>query len=120
MHDLVIPALLNPLLVADFLMHCLDQGAGCAARGRAKLPIVPLPPPPPAPTPRPPQGGLIGILALNGVFLLVTQHGLEYPNFYRRLYGLLTPDVFMVRRGGGGGAGRVRSCLRASLVQRAG
>lgn len=26
----------------------------------------------------------------------VTKHGLEYPHFYRRLYGLLTPEAFHV------------------------
>jgi hypothetical protein len=36
------------------------------------------------------------MLALNSIFLLVTQHGLEYPRFYERLYGLLTPEVFLV------------------------
>ena len=45
-----------------------------------------------------PIGGLIGMLALNGIFVLVTQHGLEYPNFYTRLYALLEPDAFQVCR----------------------
>eukprot|EP00892_Ulva_mutabilis_P007570 jgi/Ulvmu1/5185/UM021_0202.1 len=43
------------------------------------------------------QGGLVGILALQGLFLLVTQHGLEHPDFYKRLYALLTPQVFTAR-----------------------
>eukprot|EP00191_Tetraselmis_sp_GSL018_P021538 CAMPEP_0177578348 /NCGR_PEP_ID=MMETSP0419_2-20121207/296_1 /TAXON_ID=582737 /ORGANISM="Tetraselmis sp., Strain GSL018" /LENGTH=576 /DNA_ID=CAMNT_0019066777 /DNA_START=92 /DNA_END=1823 /DNA_ORIENTATION=- len=63
----VIPNLTNPLLLSDFLTRMLDQS------------------------------GLIAVLALNGLFLLVTQHGLEYPNFYKRLYGLLTADVFKVK-----------------------
>ena len=29
------------------------------------------------------------MLALNGLFVLVTRHGLEYPEFYKALYGLL-------------------------------
>ncbi len=41
-------------------------------------------------------GGLIGMLALNGIFVLVTQHGLEYPNFYARLYALVDRDAFQV------------------------
>ena len=53
------PSLPNPLLLSDFLSSCLDQG------------------------------GLIGMLALNGIFILVTRHGLEYPHFYARLYALL-------------------------------
>ena len=43
-------------------------------------------------------GGMVGMLALNGIFILVTRHGLEYPAFYERLYGLLTADAFQVRR----------------------
>jgi hypothetical protein len=38
------------------------------------------------------------MLALHGIFLLVTRHGLEYPRFYARLYQLLTPEAFHVRR----------------------
>lgn len=67
LHDLVIPNLVDPLLLSDFLTHSLDKG------------------------------GLVGMLALNGIFLLVTGHGLEYPRFYERLYGLLTPDAFLSR-----------------------
>jgi hypothetical protein len=70
--------------------------------------------PPPETPPRPPptpsahkradyltetldRGGLPGMLALHGIFLLVTRHGLEYPRFYARLYQLITPDAFHVR-----------------------
>ena len=42
---------------------------------------------------------MTGMLALNGLFILVTRHGLEYPAFYRRLYGLLSPDAFQVGMG---------------------
>jgi hypothetical protein len=30
------------------------------------------------------RGGLDGMLALNGIFILMTQHSLEYPQFYNR------------------------------------
>ena len=40
---------------------------------------------------------LAGMLALHGIFTLVTRHGLEYPRFYERLYQLLTPAAFQVR-----------------------
>ena len=59
LHTSVMACLPNPLLLADFLTSCLDQG------------------------------GMLGILALNGIFTLVTKHGLEYPAFYARLYALL-------------------------------
>ena len=42
-------------------------------------------------------GGLTGMFALHGIFILVTQHGLEYPHFFERLYALLTPDIFIAR-----------------------
>ena len=53
-------------------------------------------------------GGMTGMLALNGLFILVTRHGLDYPAFYRRLYGLLSLDAFQVPR--------LKDCLPASLA----
>lgn len=43
-------------------------------------------------------GGILGILALNGIFLLVTKYGIEYPSFYKKLYGLLHTDVFYMKQ----------------------
>ncbi|GIL60600.1 hypothetical protein Vafri_15126 [Volvox africanus] len=63
----VIPYIMSPQLLADFLTHCLNRG------------------------------GLTGMLALNGLFLLVTRHGLEYPEFFARLYQLLVPEAFVAR-----------------------
>jgi len=40
------------------------------------------------------RGGLDGMLALNGIFHLMTKHQLEYPKFYDRLYGLLDSSCF--------------------------
>jgi len=42
-------------------------------------------------------GGAISLLALNGLFVLIHQHNLEYPDFYRKLYGLLDPSVFHIK-----------------------
>ena len=67
MHEEVLPHVTNPLLLAEFLTGALDAG------------------------------GLTGMLALHGIFILVTRHGLEYPAFYARLYSLLRPDIFLVR-----------------------
>ncbi|GAX81728.1 hypothetical protein CEUSTIGMA_g9156.t1 [Chlamydomonas eustigma] len=64
LHSSVIPKMNNPLLLADFLTYALNQG------------------------------GMVGMLALNGIFVLVTQHGLEYPAFYTKLYNLITADAF--------------------------
>ena len=66
MHTSIIPHMANPLLLTDFLFKALDLG------------------------------GLLGMLALHGIFMLVTKHGLEYPHFYQRLYRLLTPASLMV------------------------
>eukprot|EP00775_Hariotina_reticulata_P011229 gene11229-11378_t len=65
LHAEVLPSLFNPLLLSDFLTHSLNRG------------------------------GLDGMLALNGIFTLVTGHGLEYPAFYARLYGLISPAAFL-------------------------
>ena len=66
MHEDIIPHLANPLMLADLLTGALDSG------------------------------GLVGMLALHAIFVLVTQHGLEYPEFYARLYQLLQPSAFFV------------------------
>ena len=65
MHTSIIPHMASPLLLTDFLFKALDLG------------------------------GLLGMLALHGIFTLVTKHGLEYPHFYQRLYRLLTPASLM-------------------------
>lgn len=66
MHTSIIPHMASPLLLTDFLFRALGAG------------------------------GLMGMLALHGIFTLVTKHGLEYPHFYGRLYQLLTPASLMV------------------------
>lgn len=140
LHDLVIPACFNPLLLSDFLTHSLDKGDLDLSRmSRSvqllnhwlvknlrnivlhlamslqhdyfrvyllflyvhrmgilnryiwymKIYIV-------SSLPFSPAGGLIGMLALNGIFLLVTEFGLEYPKFYQKLYGLVCIEAFQV------------------------
>ena len=66
LHKDVIPHLTNPHLLADMLSGALESG------------------------------GLVGMLALHAIFVLVTKHGLEYPDFYARLYQLLQPTAFYV------------------------
>ena len=85
MHTKIIPHMANPLLLTDFLYKALEVG------------------------------GLMGMLALHGIFTLVTKHGLEYPHFYQRLYSLLVPASLMVRpcspqhAARAGASGRVRA-----------
>ncbi|KPA82095.1 hypothetical protein ABB37_03245 [Leptomonas pyrrhocoris] len=65
--SVVLPHLTNPLVLADYLTGCFSSG------------------------------GIISILALQGLFLLMLDHGLEYPNYYEQLYSLLTADAFASR-----------------------
>lgn len=43
------------------------------------------------------KGGLISVMALSGLFLLITEYGLEYPEFYNKLYALLEPSMFIAK-----------------------
>eukprot|EP00796_Vickermania_ingenoplastis_P007211 gene7211-5068_t len=63
----ILPSLTNPLVVADYLAECFRSG------------------------------GLIAVLALQGVFILMLDHGLEYPQYYKQLYSLITADAFASR-----------------------
>ncbi|XP_037672947.1 nucleolar complex protein 4 homolog [Choloepus didactylus] len=67
MHDAILPHLAQPALMIDFLTSSYDVG------------------------------GAISLLALNGLFILIHQHNLEYPDFYRKLYSLLDPSIFHVK-----------------------
>ncbi|XP_045700380.1 nucleolar complex protein 4 homolog isoform X2 [Phyllostomus hastatus] len=63
-HDAILPHLAQPSLLIDFLTRAYDVG------------------------------GAISLLALNGLFILIHKHNLEYPDFYRKLYGLMDPSIF--------------------------
>eukprot|EP00249_Psilotum_nudum_P015960 c25597_g1_i1 orf=165-1283(-) len=67
LHTMVIPCMTNPILLSDFLTNSYDIG------------------------------GIVSVMALNGLFVLITQHGLEYPDFYNKLYKLLEPSIFMAK-----------------------
>ncbi|XP_036027869.1 nucleolar complex protein 4 homolog isoform X1 [Onychomys torridus] len=67
MHDSILPHLAQPTLMIDFLTSACDVG------------------------------GAISLLALNGLFILIHKHNLEYPDFYQKLYGLLDPSIFHVK-----------------------
>lgn len=41
--------------------------------------------------------GLVGVLALDGLFELITESGLEYPDFYKQLYRLISSRVLYVK-----------------------
>lgn len=42
-------------------------------------------------------GGIISILALNGLFELIKNYNLDYPNFYTKLYTLLDAELLHVK-----------------------
>ncbi|KAF5443703.1 hypothetical protein F2P56_036238 [Juglans regia] len=67
LHQVVIPYLSNPIMLCDFLTRSYDIG------------------------------GVVSVMALSGLFILMTQYGLEYPNFYDKLYALLVPSIFMAK-----------------------
>ncbi|XP_050231409.1 protein NUCLEOLAR COMPLEX ASSOCIATED 4 isoform X2 [Mercurialis annua] len=67
LHQAVIPYISNPLILCDFLTRSYDIG------------------------------GVVSVMALSSLFILMTQHGLEYPNFYEKLYALLAPSVFLAK-----------------------
>ncbi|VFQ95872.1 unnamed protein product [Cuscuta campestris] len=67
LHQAVIPSLANPNMLCDFLTRSYDIG------------------------------GVVSVMALSSLFILMTKHGIEYPNFYEKLYALLEPSVFMAK-----------------------
>lgn len=63
----VIPFLPRPLLLTDFLLTSYSVG------------------------------GAISLLALSSVYTLISQHNLEFPQFYIKLYQLFAPEVMHVK-----------------------
>ena len=63
LHLRVIPHMQNPKLLIDFLVDSYNLG------------------------------GTTSLLALNSLFVLITQYNLDYPSFYPKLYRMLTPDL---------------------------
>ncbi|XP_021922554.1 nucleolar complex protein 4 homolog A isoform X2 [Zootermopsis nevadensis] len=60
----ILPHLDKPLLLTDYLMDSLDMG------------------------------GAVSLLALQGIFILIKNHNLEYPNIYGKLYSMFEPEIF--------------------------
>jgi len=65
--DKILPYMSKPLLLTDFLMSSYNVG------------------------------GSISLLALSGVFTLISKYNLEYPEFYTKLYQLFTPELLHVK-----------------------
>eukprot|EP00124_Ichthyophonus_hoferi_P002678 Ihof_evm3s193 gene=Ihof_evmTU3s193 len=67
LHKEILPFLDTPKLLIDFLTVSYDKG------------------------------GVISVLALNGLFVLMTEHNLDYPHFYEKVYKLLDREIFCVK-----------------------
>eukprot|EP00941_MAST-03F_sp_MAST-3F-sp1_P003549 g3549.t1 len=65
----VMPFMQHPLLLCDLLMDAMTKTE---------------------------KGGVIALLALESLFLLITQHSLDLPDFYDHLYSLVSPALFLV------------------------
>lgn len=42
-------------------------------------------------------GGVTSLLALNGLYVLINQHNLDYPDFYENLYKIIDPSIFHMK-----------------------
>ncbi|KAJ3169349.1 hypothetical protein HDU87_000670 [Geranomyces variabilis] len=67
LHKKIIPFMARPTLLIDFLTDSYDQG------------------------------GAVSMLALNGLFTLITEHNLDYPDFYAKLYALFDKNLLHVK-----------------------
>jgi U3 small nucleolar RNA-associated protein 19 len=67
LHVEIFPAVLNPLVLADFLTDSYNKG------------------------------GLISLLSLNALFILISKYNLDYPHFFKKLYALCKPFIFHVK-----------------------
>ena len=66
-HETILPNLYLPMQMADYLVDCYNYG------------------------------GITSVLALNGLFILITDYNINYPNYYNKLYQLLTPEAFQLK-----------------------
>ncbi len=58
----------NPLILSDFLTHYLNQEEDIESQ----------------------------VLALRAIFILLEKHGLDYPNYYKKLYQMIKPKIIIV------------------------
>ena len=63
----ILPYLSTPVQLADYLVDCYNYG------------------------------GMVSVLALGGLFTLITEYNVNYPNYYNKLYQLLTPEAFRLK-----------------------
>lgn len=73
LHKRIIPHVPNPTKFMDFLTDSYNLQSSDA------------------------NAGMVPVLALNGLFELMLRFNLEYPNFYQKLYGLITASLMHAR-----------------------
>ncbi|KAF8504436.1 ribosome biogenesis protein Noc4 [Russula emetica] len=67
LHRGVLPHLTRAIMVMDWVGTCVDYG------------------------------GVVGLLALNALFILMQEYNLDYPSFYTRLYAFLDQDLLHLK-----------------------
>ncbi|OMH82960.1 hypothetical protein AX774_g1548 [Zancudomyces culisetae] len=67
MHRRILPGMHDPCLLMDFLTESYDSG------------------------------GPVSLLALNGLFTLITEYNLTYPEFYTKLYAMFDKNLLQVK-----------------------
>lgn len=67
----LIPNMSDPLKLADFLSDSYNNGKDVS----------------------------VAVSALDGLFILISQHGLDYPLFYQKLYALMSPNALFHAEG---------------------
>eukprot|EP00347_Sterkiella_histriomuscorum_P012185 403369569 len=65
LNRMVIPNFQNPIFLSDFLSYYLDQNEQVE----------------------------IQVLALKAIFILLEKHGLDYPQYYKKLYNMIKPQL---------------------------
>jgi hypothetical protein len=81
----ILPYVNNPLQFAQYFTAAYQQQTGqesTSEEGKAQLSF---------------SSSATACLALEGLFILMTRHGLEYPQFFTSLYALVQPSVFYAK-----------------------
>ena len=62
------------------------------------------------------EGGINGVLSLNGVIKLMQNHNFEYPDFFKDLYALIRPENFLNKKYFGNLISSIDLCLSSSNI----
>ncbi|KAL9934024.1 hypothetical protein V8E36_007106 [Tilletia maclaganii] len=95
LHSQILPHFTRPNLVHEFLVDCLNQGQTDVRRFQLGARAGGLE----AVSEASGANAATALLALHGLYILIIQHNLDYPDFFERLYTLLllTPHLLHMR-----------------------